>query len=355
MKHLLEQEKRTADEGIHFAASAKVQLILFTIFILFMAWILYVPTVEFRTKDEAPELISLTPQKIIDLGGAPTTVHVGMYLRDVPKFDLLNGQVMADLTVWFSFDPQIISLERIGKFDFDRSTILFKSVPYTRIQGNRLLAKYDMRIMFNAKLNFTDFPLDDHRVSFILTNYFLSPTEVIFEASRDTLVFNPEIQTPGWLYVGKGVITGYLQDILSSRATTQKVLFSRVVFYLDFARSGFRHNVAIIIPLLLIFIISLLTFTFNPYGSYSSNIIPISVSAITAVIAHHFVIDRMSPETGYFMLSNHIFLLILVFCSIILMVNIFGKRLTGVFKDIVGILLYLSLMVAFFVLVNPFG
>jgi hypothetical protein len=318
-----------------------------------MFWILYKPVIGFKTDDRYPDIISLTPQKIINLGGSPAYVEVGLYVRDMPKVDMVKGDVIADLTVWFLFDPRLISLERIGKFSFDRSRIMYKSKAYTRIEDGKLLARYDIRSVFSLDLNYKSFPLDDHRANFILTNDFISPSESIFQSSRKNVILNTEIHIPGWKCVDKSVKTGYLLDKIDVGAKETDVHRSRIVFSFDFAHVGFRHIMVIIMPLLLIFMISLLTWTFDPFGSFAPNIVPISVMAITAVIAHHFVIERMSPETGYFMISNYVFLLILLGCCIVFVVNIFGQKIRGIYKDIIAFLIYASMVYVFASLISP--
>ena len=342
-------------EGLRYKASSKVQIVLLILFFSVISWVLYKPVISFRTDDKYPEIISLTPQKILNLGGSPTFVDVGMHIRDVPKFDVLNGIAIADLTAWFLFDPRLVSLDRIGQFDFDRSKIISKSKPSTRIEGSKLLARYDMRIQFSLDLNYKSFPLEDHRVSFILTNYHLSPSEVIFKSSRGTFVLNNEIRIPGWQCVDKSVKTGYLRDTLDPYRQEEQILYSRTIFSLDFIRVGFRHIMVILMPLLLIFLISLLTLTLNPYGIYGGSIFPIGVASVTAIIAHQIVIERMSPATGYLMISNHIFLLMLGSCCVVLMVNIFGKKIRGYYKDIIAFLLYFVIALEFILLIKPFS
>ena len=58
-------------EGERYKSSARFQLILFCSFGLFLVWLLYQPVVDFKTNDQYPAIVSMTPQQIIDLGGAP--------------------------------------------------------------------------------------------------------------------------------------------------------------------------------------------------------------------------------------------------------------------------------------------
>ena len=337
-------------EGEKYRASAKFQILLFCIFGVFLLWILYKPMTGFETDDEYPAIVSLTPQQIVDLGGSPAFVEVGVYIRDIPKFDFVKGEIVTRLTVWFLFDPRLLSLDRLGQFQFDQANVIYKSDPYTRIEKDKLLARYDMRVIFSLKLNYNNFPLDDHRISLAVTNHFLSPSEVIFNSSRSNFVLNSEIRIPGWQPIEQTVKTGFLLDQLDEK---RKMYHPRAVFSIDVARIGFRHIMVIIMPLLLIFMISLFTWTFNPFGRIATGMMTISVMSITAVITHHFVIERMSPDTGYFMISNYVFLLTLAFCFAIFMTNVVGKKIPGFYKDIMAFGLYMTLAIFLLRLIRP--
>jgi hypothetical protein len=337
-------------EGEKYRASAKFQILLFSLFSCFLLWLLYRPMTGFEANDEYPAIVSLTPQQIVDLGGSPAFVEVGLYIRDIPKFDFVKGELVAGLTVWFLFDPRLLSLKRLGRFRFDHAKVIYKSDPYTRIEKGKLLARYDMRVVFSLKLNYNNFPLDDHRISLAVTNHFLSPSEVIFNSSRANLVLSPETRIPGWRPIEQAVKTGFLLDKLDEK---RKVYHPRAVFSIDFARVGFRHIMVIIMPLLLIFMISLFTWTFNPLGRLVTGIMTISVMSISAVITHHFVIERMSPDTGYFMISNYVFILTLIFCFMVFMINVVGKKIPGFYKNIAALGLYIILAIFLFRFIRP--
>jgi len=340
-------------KGEKYTASVKLQIVSGIIFSIIVSWLLYIPLQQFKSEDEFPALVSLTPQKILNFGGAPSFVTVGMYIRDIPTFDIIEGHFVIDTNIWFRFDPRLVSLDRISQFTFDRAKILKRSEPYTRIEGNKLLARYDMRIEFNTTLNYDHFPLDDHQINFSITNFFLTPSDIVFQSSTKNLALNPKIQISGWKCIDKEIKTGFLEDKLDPNDPKSIIYNPRVVFSLDFARTGVRHIVSILLPLLLIFFISITTFTFNPYGRNGGNIISVSIASITAVIAYRFVIDRMSPDVGYFMLSDYVFLFLLVSCCTIFVVNLFSMKISGFFKNILTIILYLINIAIFIYIFKP--
>lgn len=344
---------RTIEEGLRYKGSARLQLLLLIISGLVLTFLLSGPLGEFHANDKYPGIVALTPQKIINFGGSPTFVTAGMYIRDFPKFDVVDGHFIADITVWFRFDPRLVSLNRIGKFTFERARVIHKAKPNTRIEGTKLVAQYNMRVDFNIQLDYTNFPLDDHRLNFTLTHYFLSPSDIIFKSSRSNLIVSPEIRTSGWKYIDGSVKTGYLEDKIDPQDPRSDVYHPRIVFSLDYARIGVRHILSIIIPLLLIFFLSLFTFSINPFGEKSSNIISISVAAVTATIAHRFVIERMSPAAGYFMLSDHLFLFLLLACCTVFVVNMFGGKILRSYKNGITIALHVWIVSIFLYFLFP--
>lgn len=291
----------------------------------------------------------LTPKKLAEFGGMPAEVAVGLYVRDFPKFDMVHGEFIADVVVWFKFDPQLISLDRLSNFTFEKASILKRSEPVVRAVGKDLVARYDMRIQLNVLFDYQGFPFDDHRLNLVLSHYFLSPSEVTFTTRRSQFVINPEITTMGWRHVDWRTSAGYAQEILESRDVRQHLYYPRVAFSIDFERFGVRHIISIIIPLLLIYFISLFTFSLDPLASYAS-IVALSATAITALIAYRFVIETLSPSVGYFMVSDSIFLLFLVATCVIFMVNILGTRVGGFFKSIISTILHITVCVTFLAL-----
>jgi len=340
-------------EQAKYTGSAKFQIVLLILFGVIASWILYKPSVGFNTEDDYPDLIPITPQKIISFGGFPSHVDVGMYLREIPEADIIKGLFKADLTVWFKFDPSIISLDKISQFSFENAKITYKSKPFTKIEGNNIIAYYDMTAEFSHSLNYKYFPFDDHRVSFALTNNALSPSEASFRSSKTNLRINEEIITPGLKFVGKKIKTGYITDIFDPHDPKARHTRPRIIFSIDLAREGVRHIVTILLPLLLIFFIGLFTLSFNPYGHNASNIISISIATVTAVIAHRFIVENMSPKSGTFMISDHLFILFLTACTSIFIVNIFAKKIKGIYKNIIALALVLFVLITLTFILTP--
>ena len=293
----------------------------------------------------------LTPQRLAEFGGLPAEVGVGMFLRAFPRFDPIRGDFIADITLWFLFDPRLISIERISEFAFERAVIVNRSTPYVRVIRNNVLVRYDLRVQQSVPFDYRDFPFDGHRLNLALVNYFLSPSEVIFTSSRGDLVINPDLDILGWQCVERRVTAGFGEERLNIQESRQDSAYPRVVFAFDFERAGSRHIVSIFVPLLLIFFIALLTFSFDPLSAAMASILSLSATAVTALIAYRFVIENMSPQVGYFMVSDYVFLMFLIACCIIFFINVFGAFVSALYKTVAAVFLHLFIILTFFFLI----
>jgi len=329
------KEKYDAEK---YKGSALFQIILLGLFSIALIWVLSIPIEGFTSTDEYPDIIPMTPQKIITFRGSPSDIQVGMHIKDIPEFDTVKGLFTVDLTLWFKFDPTIISLDRISKFTFDSTEVKYKSKPYTRIDGKKLVAHFDMKIIFSSQLSYDNFPFDDHTVSLSLTHNFISPFEGMFKSSKFNLVISPQIKIAGWKIIDKRIKLGYIKDILDPHDPKAQRLHPRIVFSIDFVREGARHIVTILLPLLLVFFIALFTFTVNPKDA--NVIMGISTAAISAVIAQRFVMASLSPESGSFMISDKIFFLFITACFAIFFINLLSAKITGFYKNIIALILY---------------
>lgn len=339
-------EKIQSKQNNPTLASARLQVILLAFTGIILSFLFSRPIVRFYSKDMVPPISVLTPKQAANFGGPPSTVSVGLYIRDFPEFDVISKQFVADLKIWFKFDPKLISLDGIGKFVFDKAKILSNSGPTTKIDGKDVIAQYDVRVDFQVPLNYENFPIDDHKISFSLTNYSFSPSEVIFESSRHFFEVSQEAVAYGWRLVDRHVKTGYHEGVLDLRGKANYSYHPRVIFSLDYARVGVRRIISIIIPLLLVFFISLFTLCMLSG-------IPISVATITGIIAHRFIIENMSPKTGYFMISDYVFIVLLLACSIIFIVNIFGDKVACIYKNLLVVFMHAVILFMFSYLLFP--
>lgn len=286
----------------------RYQLSFILINIVISGLLMYYPNTFFSTADPEAKIYPLTPEaaRLIGITSRSIIVETGMYLEDFHTFDLTNNEFVITASVWFKFDPAVISLETVGQFSFDRGEILSKSPPSTKFIDKLLFVEYRVKLRFISPLTHRLFPVEDHRIHITLTNKKVSPRELVFTASESGFTLSPDIVVAGWDKVRRSVVTGYTQTQLERNDPKTIAYYPVAVFALDFVRSGLRQIFVLSLPLFLIFFLGIVTLSLDP-SKFATLRISISIANLTALIGYRFIIENMSPKAGYFMLSDHIF------------------------------------------------
>lgn len=336
-----------------YFVSLKLQLFLMLITLIALSFIFYFSYRGFKSSDDYPHVISLTPQKIFELGGPAKPITVGIFVKNFSEFNVIKGEFLVDLNIRFKFNPDYFFLDQISKFTFQQADIKSKSEPLIRIEGNEYVVSYDMRVLFRLPLNYNYFPLDDHRLSFIVDNDLIAPSDGFFVTSKNNIIVSPEVHVEGWDLRDTSVHVGYFENRIQEGGE-QKVLYHpRAVFLFDFYQDGIRYIFTIFLPLLMIFFTALMSFSVNPLAATFHTLVDMSGAALAALIGYRFVMETVSPVTGYFILSDYIFFYFLVAILFIFLVNMFGKVITGGIKSWIVIGLHITTVLVFFYFLAP--
>ena len=331
----------------HVTAYFSVGMILVTGIIISL--LIYRANQQFVSEDKMPELLPLVPATIAKMG-RPAITKVGLYIKDFTEFDMLENEFEFSGILWFLFDPSIISLDTLGSFSFEKGKLLSKSEPTTRIVKGKLLARYDIRVSFKSNLNFTLFPFDSHTVYITLDNNEVSPGELAFKSSYNELALSPEIAITDWDLYATRVYNGYSIARLEKQNRETDVAHPRVIFAFEYMHAGVRHAMLIILPLLLIFFMA--TFTFAIDNRYYKSITAISSGTVTAMLAYRFVIERLTPQVGYFTQTDYIFFLFLIAVCIVFFINVGLTQLREKYSKTIVFLLHSVVIVSFLFLLR---
>lgn len=292
----------------------------------------------FNTSDKQPQLEIVTPEKISEFGGFPDKVTVGLYIDQFQEFDIVKNHFVFTGTLWFLFNQGVISLNSLAKFEFERGKILYKSEPETRLLGDKLLVQYNIGVEFTSSLDYSYFPLDDHRIYLVLTNQIVSPGEILLQSSQREFKVKPDVRTLGWEKRNIQVTHGYSAAELDTYDERKTHYYPTVLFAIDYNRYGIRYIISILLPLLLIFYLA--TFTFSIAPNLAINL---AAGSVTAILAYRFVIENLSPKTGYLMLSDYLFFLFLSLCVFIFFMTVidtFSVHVPTIYKKIACISLH---------------
>ena len=302
---------------------AQVLSVLGTAVLLFL--LLLPPLTQFVSTDKEPQLIPLVPQKEAEVGGAIAEVKTGLYIKDFSTFDVVHNKFIVDALVWFQFDPTVISLETVEKFSFEKGTILQRSAADTKVINGELFARYIVRVAISSTLNYQFFPINDHRVFLVMVNEFVTPNEMRFKVSESGFFIAEEIYTQGWRPVDRQVRSGYTIAKLDRYDPKKVVRHPRVVFSIDFAKAGLRKILLILVPILLLFFIGLFSLFFD-HESGARAILSLSVGSLSGLLAYRFVIEKLSPEVGYFTFTDYVYTIVLGLIFILFLFNMYIIR-----------------------------
>lgn len=284
------------------------QIIFIIISAISMSSILYYSLNQINILDEQPSIEKITPQKYKALGGFPSEIITGLHINKFEIFDIVKNQFLVECIIWFKYITGSISLKTLELFSFNRGEIIKKSAPEMYIDNQYMVVRYNIKVKFSSNLNYKNFPVNSHRIYLGLINDFLAPREVQFKGEEQLFTIDQHAVESGWKIFDKHVTTGFEKaefDENSKTINEQDKSYPITIFSFDVKRAGARHLITIFLPLLVIFYISF-------FGlSVRSGTLRLGVMGMSAVIGYRFVIENISPNSPYFMVSDYIFFLFL--------------------------------------------
>ncbi len=330
-------------EHVRTTVGFSFQLILIVISIVILGALIVWRSSSFVSHEQMPKINPITPAKFHELGGFSHSVVVGLLMDKFISFEMVTNSFTFDGTVWFKFDPGAISLDSLAKFSFVKGTIKKMSEPKISLIDDKMLVKYTVRVEFISDLNYQDFPLDSHSLYIELINETVSPNEILFESSRREFSVNDPVTNSGWNLVDTAVETGYLTSHLDPYDSRQDSTYPVALFSLDYARNSIRYTLSIILPLALIFYLMLFSLSLRLISA-----IAITSAGTTAILAYRFVIETLSPKTGFFMISDYLFFLFLAATIGSFIINVIEAQfqITSLYKKIIIIGIHIITILA---------
>jgi len=286
----------------------RFRIALFIFSFLYVCLLFFLALREFRTNDPIPNIREISFNMRKNYRDLSTQVSTGLYIKNFSVFDFITNNFVVDAVVWFEYNKNEIMQKTIDKFSFDNGKILHKSPPHVSIHGDKILVTYN--VIFEAKtdLDFHRFPLEDHRLSLVLTNNTIAPSEMFFDYHPGTisLKVSDKLFTSNWLVHSLATVSGYTAIHLDEHNKHQVLRSPKAVFTINFEKAGVNKILIIFVPLFAAIFLALLTFllSFNSTSAKTT----LSVTAVTALLGYRFVIQQLSPPVGYFTTTDKIFI-----------------------------------------------
>jgi hypothetical protein len=331
--------------------SIPAQITFLIISAIILAVCLYTPITHFSSIDSKPSISLLDPS-----ADNKSIVHIktGLQITDFLKFDAIKNEYTVNAIIWFAFDRRKVSLEKIEKFSFTKGEILKKSDPViTETKDNTTIALYYIRVQFATIPNYKRFPLDDHFLFLNVINNALYPMQAVFDVDRNDYVLSKNIHTPGWTIAEHTALGGY-SEVLASPGTTS--IQPKAVYSIGLSKQDYRQLLLIILPLLVIFYFGIFAFSILDIVLA----VTLILASVSGLIAYSFVIQTLSPQVGYLMLSDYMFLLFLGIIFVVFFItalnatpeHILSKKAVERIKGISLICIYITLIVLWYYLTN---
>lgn len=312
---------------------------------LAIGFLIYQWTSHFDFTDGEVKIEYMTPRKTRDFDASfAAPVDLGLTIKNFRKFDVPKNQFEIDAMLWFDFDPNVISIHSVSDVSFIRGKILYKSKPVSYAHDGRLFLVYnDVRISFTNAMNYKYFPVDDHRISLGMVNNVSLISELRYLVKNSDFVISDSMIGNGWYQFGQRVQTGYRTIDFDHKEVIQPM----ALFTIDYGRGrNTRNSLILILPMLMLFFVSLFLFAAKKFDTRLS----IPIQSLVGLVAFRFVLESLSPSVGYFMYSDYLFVLFLGLIFILVLIGSVTIVIKKPISELMIILLNLFLVGMFWYL-----
>lgn len=289
--------------------SLPFRLLLFLSMLFFVALIFYQSASKKRYDDPLLELKIVDKEKQQEFGTFAAKVTVGLLIKNFVVFDIVKNNFIADLNLWFEYNSDQLMLDTISQFSFDNGEILKKSSPEVKFKNNKVSVEFDVRVSFKSNMAYQRFPLEAHRISLVLSNNFITPSEMFFAAEDAGFKVDPTVFIADWNIVDLSTDVGFLEVVLD-QATNKSTANPKARFTINLQKKGLKDAFVIFVPLYLASSIGVSSFLTSLTNSTIRS--HMASSVVPALLGYRFVIQNMLPQVAYFTVTDYIYLLLLL-------------------------------------------
>ncbi len=288
----------------------------------------------------------LMPEKMGQYLRKPITVQAGLSIYKWREFDMVANNFVFEGTIWFEFDPTLISLDTVSNFDFEKGEVLHVSTPTVKLVGNKIFATYSIVVKFKTELSYKLFPLDDHMCTLVLINRKVSLEDMLFATNNQSFNVDKKTDTYGMVMDYQLVTPGYVTEVIDTRNSIDNIEHPVVQFSMLYRRVTLKFGFIILLPMIVFIIVMLTAFSYDP-NKYFSSIMVANGASLSGLIAFRFVLENMSPKVGYFMLSDYFYLIFLTLGAILFLIGIFSIKISMRVKKTLILVVHGLLIAAF--------
>lgn len=324
MSNFWKQHKQLKEIIEKTSKAVVVKNILFLFLLGFITWVFKTGLDTSLPTDPIQKLSVLSVETNKEFVAFAAKVNVGMLVKSFPTFELQKNNFVIDVIVWFEYDPDKVMLETLSQFSFENGDIIKRSSPDIRIKNGKVMVKYDVRISFKSSLAYKKFPLEDHRISIVLTNNFATPREIFFVVEDSSFQADPNIFIPDWKIKNLTTEAGFLELGLDYKDPEKSVSAPKVRFTIDLDKKGYKDAFIIFVPLYLAIFLSMYSFLTSILAAQQRTVM--AAAAAPALLGYRFVIQNMMPVVAYFTTTDYIYLILLLCAFLIFVFQLIFSR-----------------------------
>lgn len=244
-------------------------------------------------------------------------VETGININNFSKFSFTYNSFTMDVTVWFKFQIGTESLQTIEQFSFKSGEILSRSKPVVKIVDNNVVVIYQVQVKFTTPLNHKHFPVSDHKLTIVLQNKSVSPSELYYSSDFYNFETEPNINSGNWIPTTKYAQSGYVKTEFKQQEGSITADFPSVVYTLDFKNEDLRHFIILYLPLFLIFLL-IFTSLLTKIEELSIRF-PVVAGVIPILALHSLVIESSSPIGSHITKVDQVYFTLISLALVILL------------------------------------
>lgn len=241
----------------------------------------------------------------------PSVVKVGVWINAIEKVDVPSQTFTIDFYIWFKYKDVEPNIE------FLRGTPSRIELITKEERENENYLEYRVKGTYISSLNFRNFPFDEHLLQVEIEDKQRGISKLIFEPDLQESGLDPELQVPGW------EVKDFKCHVREHVYPDEN--FSTFIFGVTVFRSKISSLFKTIFPIIIITLISLLSFSISVknFGQRVS----ICVTTLMSSVAYHLTALSGLPALGYLTLFDRIMLVIYSLFLYNLLVSVQAMRM----------------------------
>jgi len=220
----------------------------------------------------------------------PSVVKTGVWINSIEKVDVSSGTFTIDFYLWFKYHDLEPDIEFMNGTP-SKIDVVARRENYLELR---------VKGVFIGSLDFREFPLDEHFLAVKLEDKTRGDSQLVFEPDFEESGVDPNLTIAGWN------VKGF--NLYEQKHTYPDENYSQFVFGLTVYRSKVSVIFKNFLPIFIITLISLLTFSIS-VKNFGQRI-GICVTTLMSAVAYHLAALGALPPLSYLTFFDRVMLVV---------------------------------------------